>query len=529
MTINEFLDHFRLLDNPFRGEEARTDSVFSRMRLTPEPAPEGVFVPPPSSQAGPSQAPMVRHPEFEKILGEPGRPAASVVFGEKGSGKTAIRLQIAQRLASHNAGHPAERLLLIPYDDINGVLARLHERLNSKTALESFQNLRLADHLDALLGQVVPALVDAAMGLRSDDALFDFGPEPRRAIRRLDTPARRDLLLLQCIYDRLEDAPARTRRLRRVLGLHRGPRRVLLDWTVLALPVLLAGGALFERFFAQAPWKADWAWWVLGALGGAWAVLALRQFAWERLGTLRLGRKLRRQIRVSPRGEVSYARSLRAMDRRPRALGTLPVTESDDSRYAMLERLLRVLRPLGFAGLVVVVDRVDEPSLVSGDPERMKAIVWPMLNNKFLQHPGLGVKLLLPLELRHLLYKESSAFFQEARLDKQNLVDRLSWTGAMLYELCDARLAACRPAGAGPITLRNLFTDDVAREDLVEALAAAAQPRDAFKLLYRCITEHCSAVPHGPESARISRATLDLVRRLEADRVQGLQRGIRPG
>ena len=197
--------------------------------------------------------------------------------------------------------------------------------------------------------------------------------------------------------------------------------------------------------------------------------------------------------------------------------------------YEMIKKLQGVLETLGFDGITVLVDRVDEPHMINGSVERMRALLWPLFDNKFLRHPGIGFKLLLPIEVSDHLAKEDKEFFERSRLDKQNLVDRLSWTGAMLYELCDARLAACRPAGAGPITLRNLFTDDVAREDLVEALAAAAQPRDAFKLLYRCITEHCSAVPHGPESARISRATLDLVRRLEADRVQGLQRGIRPG
>ena len=48
-----------------------------------------------------------------------------------------------------------------------------------------------------------------------------------------------------------------------------------------------------------------------------------------------------------------------------------------------------------------------------------------------------------PLELRYLIHKESAAFFQEARLDKQSLVDRLEWSGATLYDLCNLRLAAC--------------------------------------------------------------------------------------
>ena len=54
----------------------------------------------------------------------------------------------------------------------------------------------------------------------------------------------------------------------------------------------------------------------------------------------------------------------------------------------------------------------------------------------------MGFKLLLPMELRHAVFRESSAFFQEARLDKQHFVEHLAWTGPMLFDLCNARMAA---------------------------------------------------------------------------------------
>ena len=148
--------------------------------------------------------------------------------------------------------------------------------------------------------------------------------------------------------------------------------------------------------------------------------------------------------------------------------------------------------------------------------------------HKFLQHDGMAIKMLLPIELRHALFKESSAFFQEARLDKQNLVERLSWTGAMLYDLCNARLAACLAPGAPKIALLDLFAEDVTRQDLVDALDHMQQPRDAFKFLYRCLTEHCASVTGEEGAWRIPKHTLEVVRKAEADRVMGLQRGIRP-
>src|SRR5690606_40773374 len=139
-----------------------------------------------------------------------------------------------------------------------------------------------------------------------------------------------------------------------------------------------------------------------------------------------------------------------------------------------------------------VLDRVDGPTLISGDPDRMRAVVWPMLNNTFLQQAGVGFKMLLPIELRHALFKESSHFFQEARLDKQNLIERLTWTGAMLYDLCNARLASCRPVSAETISLADLFTEDVQLQDLVDALDHMKMPRDAFNFLYRCIARLCT-------------------------------------
>jgi hypothetical protein len=171
---------------------------------------------------------------------------------------------------------------------------------------------------------------------------------------------------------------------------------------------------------------------------------------------------------------------------------------------------------------------VDEPTLISGDPERMQWVVWPLLNNKFLQQPGLGVKMLLPIELRHALFRESAAFFQEARLDKQNLIERLTWTGAMLYDLCDARLQACRPAEAPPIRLLDLFAEDVTTQDLVDALDQMHQPRDAFKMLYQCLTEHCSNVTESQAQWRVPRLVLEGVRKDQAERVRQLYRGVRP-
>src|SRR4051812_7414553 len=189
MTLNDFLRHWSLTENPFRGEEARSDPVFNRM--------SGANAAPSATRSGENgQMPVEMgtfHSDFEKIIGDLRRPASSVVFGEKGSGKTAIRLQIARRVAEHNMANPGAKVLLVPYDDLNATLDRLHERLGGKSPLESLQKMRLVDHLDAVLHGVIPRLVDAILEQGTDvgGGFFELPEDPKRLVRRLDDTIKR--------------------------------------------------------------------------------------------------------------------------------------------------------------------------------------------------------------------------------------------------------------------------------------------------------------------------------------------------
>ncbi len=67
---------------------------------------------------------------------------------------------------------------------------------------------------------------------------------------------------------------------------------------------------------------------------------------------------------------------------------------------------------MGFEGILVVVDRVDEPYLINGSASLMQALIWPMLDNKFLKHHGLGLKLLLPIELERAIDRQERDFHE---------------------------------------------------------------------------------------------------------------------
>jgi len=551
MNLTAFFNHWKIAENPFKGEEARQDPVFWRL--------EGIAslhdsAPAPSS-AGLS---ATTHPDFEKILGELSRPSTAIVFGEKGSGKTAIRIQLADRIAAYNREHRQARCLLIPFDDLNPILDRFSERVpierkSKKDLPESpLMRFRLVDHIDAMLSIVVPRIVDAVLKERRDEKAdpkagalpapilaLDLPDDARKRMRRMEPSFRHDLLLLQAVYDRPERADSRTRRLRRALRL--GAPLVNLFWTVLAYTGWLAPAALAYYGYQHEPRLLVWppvpGWFVYALLAAMALYLAalIKRSVYDRLRLISLGHRLRKQIRILPRGDASFGRSIRQLPDSNVDAAVLPMTSAEEPRYALLDRLQRILRPFGYTSMMLLVDRIDEPTAIAGEPERMRAVIWPLLNNKFLQHPGLGVKLLLPMELRHALFRESSSFFQEARLDKQNLIERLAWTGPMLYDLCNARLQACREPrppeikqNTKPLTLLDLFGEDVTRQDLIEALDQMHQPRDAFKLLYQCLVEHCSNVSHESASFRIPRSVLDNVRKQQVERVKQLYKGVRP-
>ncbi|MGD9692010.1 MAG: hypothetical protein AB7G17_04160 [Phycisphaerales bacterium] len=504
MNVARFFEHWSLSEDPFRAEEARQDPVF----LLAETA--------------------SFHPDFDKILGDLDRPTTAIVCGEKGSGKTAIRLQIERLIEQRNATRDDRRVLLVPYDDLNPFLDRIASRIRPGKD-DLFKSIRLVDHMDGVLITAATDITDALLDdPDAHNATAAFLRNRKRDMRRLPEDVKTDLLALQAVYDASPRAASRTRALRRLMGA-RGDRAAAM-WSVAAVLVWalpLAVLALWLELGTDRLTLQVWA----GALAATLAVCALvafRRLVLDRWTLLRTARRLLAQVRVLNRSKESLADSLALLPREARDASSLPLAEGDDRRFDMFRRLRRCLAALDSGACLIVVDRVDEPTLVAGDPDRMRALVWPMLNNKFLQMDGFGVKLLLPIELRYSLYRESAAFFQEARLDKQNLVDRLAWTGVTLYDLCSARLVSCLKPSATSITLRDLFEDDVARQDLVDALDQMRRPRDAFKLLYRCVQEHCAAITDDEPRWKIPRHVLETVRKREQERVDQLNRGVRP-
>ncbi len=187
MKIQQFLDHHGINVNPFSEEDAQTDPVFKD---------HCIF--------------STYHPSWGKVYGDPAEPSTSIVFGEKGSGKTALRLQIVRHLTEYNRQHPAQRIFVIEYDDFNPFLDRFVEHMGqrSRRGDQVLAQWKLWDHMDAILSLGVTQLVDRILdstGQKKSPSV-DVGP---LEVRKLDRHQARDLLLLAACYDRsTAEAPA---------------------------------------------------------------------------------------------------------------------------------------------------------------------------------------------------------------------------------------------------------------------------------------------------------------------------------
>lgn len=478
MKVHQFLDHYGITENPFAQEDAQSDKVFLEHCLT------GTY-----------------HPAWDKIYGDPATPATAVVFGEQGSGKTAMRLQIVGRLQEYNQSHPTDRAFIVEYDDFNPFLDNFRERLSGRRRRpeKALQSWRLWDHVDAILSLAVTRLAGI---LREDghdriDSSLSVTPQ---AIADLTRSQKRDVLLLAAFYDHSRDIGTKRRwnSLRR--KLHFSTWKTWWD-RLLGIAVMAAvGGAFYWLSDLTTLLKTWWAWLIV-ILG--WAPWMMHQIwlIWQAWW-------IRGQIRVMDHRVMPLRKILSNFERSEIIGQPLPSSNRGDDRYELLSKLQSILKTLGFSSIVVLVDRVDEPHLINGSPERMRDLLWPMFDNKFLKHPGMAFKLLLPSAVVGYLNRQEKEFYERSRLDKQNLIPALTWTGQGLFDIANDRIRACARLADRKPGIRDFFDDTVGEAELIGIFDRMRGPRHLFKFLYRLLVDHCSKYTEDAPQWKIQRETL---------------------
>ena len=326
MKIDQFLRHHGIASNPFSEEDAQTDLVFKRKCLE-----------------------HVHHPEWDKFLGSPLEPSTAVVFGEKGSGKTALRLQATARIDEHNLNHPDMRVFLIQYDDFNPFLDHFKSSTSANSTDSALSQWKLQDHMDAILSLGVTKLVDELAAPKSKVDLTVLTPDQRR-----------DLLLLATIYDASTREPIQNRwnRLRRWSGF-----RPL--WSRRDLQIGFGMTLIVFLMIYLFPSLRSWSYlpWMILPLATGWVYWSWRfaRSEWHASG-------IRRAVRVLTRDSSALRWELLWFE--PSDLGGQPLpsigtkTGSGEERFELLRKFQGVLSALGYHGVIVLVDRVDEPQQV---------------------------------------------------------------------------------------------------------------------------------------------------------------------
>lgn len=477
MKLQQFLEHHGIAKNPFAEEDAQTDPVFKEHCIS------GTY-----------------HPSWDKIYGDPAEPATSVVFGEKGSGKTALRLQIARHLADFNRRNPLRRVFVIQYDDFNPFLDRFREGVwGSKAPEQVLQQWMLWDHMDAILALGVTKLVDRIVQTPGANGASDDGDDVKIDLSRMSRHQARDLLLLSACYDVSSAEPYRMRwhRLRRALKY-----RTWKCWQPLAIGIATTV-FVFGLIFSLG--KTDW-------LASVWPYIfaAAGWVPWLMRFTKRMwtARGISKNLRVLKRDPGLLRKVLMHLTNDELLGQPLPNKQRTDDRFEMLGKFQSFLQSIDYHGIVVLVDRLDEPHLVNGSPDKMRALLWPMLDNKFLKHPGIGFKLLLPIEMSYFVEREDREFYQRSRLDKQNVVPSLEWTGEALYDVANSRMRACAIDGKSP-SLKDLFDESLGDRRLIDGIRSLRVPRHLFKFLYRVISAHCNAHTDDNPVWRVSAAEFE--------------------
>ena len=503
MKLRDYFEHFGIEGNPFSGEDAQKDQGFQEHCI------ETTF-----------------HPAWDKLYGKPAKPDTAMIFGEKGAGKTALRYQMINAVKKYNDNNPELHPIVIEYANWNPFLDHFRRRFSDRKRIENvLASWQLWDHIDAILSLGVTQVVDQLL-IPGEVSYPAASSKKQLAPTRLTHHKKRDLLALASFYDQPKgDAPViRWKQLAKKIRFFSWKSFLRKNWDMF-LGVILTFLLFYllhllqrNEYITTLPWTS---WWPYALIFGFWSPRI-----WKIICRCNRAFWVTRRLRVLNLTTSSVFKRLMKFEPVDYAGISFPARRGTDTRYELLSRFLDVLDGLGYRGMIVLIDQVDEPYLISGSPELMQKVLWPMFDNKLLKYPGVGFKFLLPSELLPFLERETSEFHQRARIDKQNLIRSLDWTGKSLYDLANDRIRSCQTSGiryqasgstanvnsetrspkseARSLTIDDFFDPSISRARLESSFEQLRVPRHLFKFLYRVIMSHVNAHSDGEQVWQIS-------------------------
>ena len=495
MFTQNWRQHWGLREDPFACEDADKDQILTDVD------------------------PSAVHSGFDRIFGNPRVPSPGIVFGEKGSGKTGIRLMMRRWLGGFNERHPDEKVFCVEYVDFDSAIERLQRATNVRGGAEKAANKVLkewqtSDHLDAILSLGVTRLVDELLNGEASAK----GLSPKQRV---------DLMLLTVLYYEsshrsVGDALAGVRHaVRASSGRMAGVRFGQIVGSLLCVAIALLPHLVQVELGPAQMWYG---------IGGGLLALLWGYAGFAKFRVVTQAQRAARAVRTLDRAPALLADVLFSLKPSARKDYTLPAATDSATRYELLGHVSGILGSVGYHGWYVLMDRVDEPSLLSGNDERMRAFVASILDIKILQFPNLALKLFLPIEMESLYRNATAEELKRMRLDKSNLIPELKWTGRELYEIANQRLTACLESEAPVESLMDLFEEGFDGQNLRETLTTLGTPRYAFGFLSALFLEHVRDLPNdmAPDDPRwrCSRSQFDVVRASWIDRTGILRRSL---
>ncbi|MBI5034502.1 MAG: winged helix-turn-helix domain-containing protein [Chloroflexi bacterium] len=158
-----------------------------------------------------------------------------------------------------------------------------------------------------------------------------------------------------------------------------------------------------------------------------------------------------------------------------------------------LSSLIGAAQKAGFRHLICLVDEVDEPQVVQGQPEKMARLLTALMKPSVREVPGVTFGYLLPTTVKSILQNQRTVF----RLDRCRVV-ALTWSNADLQKLIRQRMTyysrdqLAPYHSLGELCERGNFAENI--DDEIAALAAG-NPRAMLWLANRLIELHCAAEP----------------------------------
>lgn len=163
------------------------------------------------------------------------------------------------------------------------------------------------------------------------------------------------------------------------------------------------------------------------------------------------------------------------------------IPRTTENRFTLFKSFMELVRYFGLSGVYLLVDRVDEPTSIKGDPEKMRELVTPILDDQLFQIDHLGIILFLPYELHDLK--------KYYRSDRIKTISSINWSPDNMIRLIEKRMNVGRKPGTPPLHLSDIFEDE--GESKANFIVRQLTPRNAFRLLSIILEEHCQTVIYG--------------------------------